>query len=349
MKMEGEIISRENMIPSSPTSPEKRIHKLSLFDQITAPVFAPMVLYYPNLKNIPTNVNADFISQTTQHLKQSLSQTLTRFYPLAGRIRDALSVDCNDQGVPFVVAKFDTNLSDFLENPDPLACRAHLPAQENMIEPGPGSNVAAIQVNYFPCGGIAIGSLFYHKIADGVTIGAFTKTWAATAAGGGDGLEETAAFPDYDAQSRFPQKESMQRDSHLFSIMRNYFKMGKTVMRRYVFDASTIAKLRARVLSASPDRRPSRVEIVSALMWKCFMDASSNKSSSIVSHGVNMRRKADPPFPDNSFGNFVWLMPAASSTNNGTDEEPELRHLLSKLRRAIGKVDEDFVKGMQGA
>lgn len=344
-----EIVSKEFIKPSSPTPDHNKILKLSLLDQIVPPIYAPLVLYYPNLENKPNNAH-DFISQTTQTLKQSLSQTLTRFYPLAGRLKDALSIDCNDEGVLFVVAKIDTNLSGFLEKPDPQACRTHIPTQLSWSEPGPGSHVAMIQLNYFSCGGLAIGALFLHKIADGVTIHTFTEAWAAATRGGS---VETVVSPDYSAPTVFLQSESLQRESYLFSIMRRYFGFGKTVMRRYVFDASAMSKLRSEF--PGDGRRPSRVEMVSALMWKYFMVASSSKKNknndsdnlvSLLTHIVNMRKKADPPFPGHSFGNIVWLVAATSSNNNSGDRD--LKQLFGKVRSAIGKVDVDLVKRMQG-
>ncbi|KAL3638952.1 hypothetical protein CASFOL_016859 [Castilleja foliolosa] len=358
MKMEFEIISKENIKPSSPTPHHQKTHKLSLLDQIVPPIYVPLVLYYPNLENkSPQNPKS-----ITQTLKNSLSSTLTHFYPLAGRIKDKLSIDCNDEGVPFTVATFETNLSDFLKYPDPETCRAHIPTQLTWAEPGPRSNVAMIQVNYFKCGGVAIGSLFLHKVADGVTVGAFMKSWAENAIN----LEERLG-PDYSAQSFFPQNEEMTRETHLFSGMRKYFKFGKTVMRRYVFDAESISSIRSKLAEKGPIKRgPTRVETVSAFIWKCFMLASfeKNKKSisennnnnnnnnnintkiSLVMHGVNMRRKNEPPFPDNSFGNFVWLVPASSNNNNELDRD--LKNLFEKVRSAIGKVDVDFVKKMQG-
>ncbi|KAL8514963.1 hypothetical protein ACS0TY_013882 [Phlomoides rotata] len=335
MKMEGEIVSKECIKPSSPTPENKKTYKLSLFDQIVPPIYVPLVLYFPN-----PDLNTSAISET---LKQSLSSTLSLFYPLAGRVKDTLSIDCNDQGIPFTVAKFHYNLPDFLLKPDPQASRAHIPSQLTWAEPGPGSNVAMIQLNFFACGGIAIGSLFLHKVADGVTIGTFMKSWASAVRNSG----QVSIFPDYKAKNSFPQNESMKRESdHLFSAMRQYFKFGKTCMRRYVFDSSSIATLRSKI--ASPEkRRPTRVETVSAFLWQCFMIAcSKNGTTSLVTHGVNMRRKAETPFPDEGFGNFVWLVPASSAN----DDEPnrELGNLFGKVRSAISKVDVDFVKKMEG-
>lgn len=45
-------------------------------------------------------------------LKSSLSTTLTRFYPLAGRISDDFSVDCSDAGALYVEAE---DHADFLQ------------------------------------------------------------------------------------------------------------------------------------------------------------------------------------------------------------------------------------------
>lgn len=156
LKMEGEIICRENVKPCSPTPPCNRIYKPSLLDQIFPPITVPLVLYYPNNINnnnpISNNINNidEYISQTTQNLKQSLSATLSLFYPLAGRVKDSFSTDCNDQGALFIVARFDCNLSAFLGKPDLIrASLSHLPSRLMWVEPTPGSHVAMIQVINF--------------------------------------------------------------------------------------------------------------------------------------------------------------------------------------------------------
>ncbi|EYU33330.1 hypothetical protein ABFS82_03G017500 [Erythranthe guttata] len=345
--MEGEIISRENIKPSSPTPDDKKTHKYSLLDQIMPPVFVSLVLYYPNINN--NNNIDDFICETTQILKQSLSTTLSLYKPLAGRIKDSLSIDCNDQGVLLVVVKFKENLSDFLKKPDPKACRAHIPVTLTWDEPGPGSHVAMLQVNYFSCGGVAIGSLFFHKVVDGVSVGSFMKAWAAAASGG----PAAAIIPDYTAQTIFPQNESLQRENCLLSAaMRKYFRVGKTVLRRYVFDSSAISKLRAKMSRESLEGRPpSRVEVVSALIWKCFIAASSsekNSTTSVAAHVVNMRRKADPAFLEHSFGNFLWLAPAVAAPVDDSGGDYSVEALFGKVRSAISMVDVDFVNKMQG-
>ncbi|KAL0434576.1 UNVERIFIED_CONTAM: Vinorine synthase [Sesamum latifolium] len=63
--------------------------------------------------------HAKFISNpaNSNHLQKSLSQVLSKFYPLAGHLVDDLYVDCNDEGVPYVEAVANCSLSQVIKNP----------------------------------------------------------------------------------------------------------------------------------------------------------------------------------------------------------------------------------------
>jgi hypothetical protein len=86
IKMEVEIISKECIKPSSPTPPSLKTYKLSLLDQVVPSAYIPMIFFYPMNKSISHSV-VDIVSQRSHLLKQSLSNTLTRFYPFAGKIK----------------------------------------------------------------------------------------------------------------------------------------------------------------------------------------------------------------------------------------------------------------------
>ncbi|KAL7176992.1 hypothetical protein ACSBR2_030346 [Camellia fascicularis] len=79
-----EIVSSETIKPSSPTPSHLKTFNLSLLDQINLPFYIPTTIFYS-----PT-INA---KQTLQNLKDSLAKALSIFYPLAGRIKDHLSID----------------------------------------------------------------------------------------------------------------------------------------------------------------------------------------------------------------------------------------------------------------
>ncbi|KAJ0781434.1 putative vinorine synthase [Helianthus annuus] len=104
------IISREIIKPSSPTPSHHRSYNLSQLDQGLPHIYMPLILFYPN--NEICSLTAD---DKARKLKKSLSRTLTRYYPFAGRLHTPPTtyVDCNDEGVVFVEAKHDSLLHKF--------------------------------------------------------------------------------------------------------------------------------------------------------------------------------------------------------------------------------------------
>ncbi|XP_073036611.1 epi-neemfruitin B 7-O-acetyltransferse L7AT-like [Primulina eburnea] len=322
--MEVEIISREKVKPSSPTPHPLKIYRFSLLDQIIPSTFFPAVLYFLPESDSDT-------SQKIHILKESLSLNLTRFYPFAGIINDDLSVRCNDEGIPFFVAKVRGNLQDFLSRPDLLVITKFLPIEFKFDT-----------ANCFECGGMAISIVVAHNVADGMTVSAFFRGWAAAARSTGEEI-----CPKFIGRDLFPSIDTMERESKLFC--HDFFKflrLGKYVTRRYLFDASVIAKLKAR--SASSDASsPTSIEVVSAFIWKCYMKVFADKSDLekpfILTHPVNLRRRADPALPDESFGNFLWL--TAAQCNSPADTN--LKDLASEVRRAVRKIDNGFIKVLQ--
>ncbi|KAL7193800.1 hypothetical protein ACSBR2_025433 [Camellia fascicularis] len=98
--MEVELISKEIIKPSSSTPPHLRTLRLSLLDQNAGLSYTPVILYYPK-RDANFNVDEKLINQ----LKDSLSETLALFYLLAGRVEDRLTIDCNNEGILFSIAR----------------------------------------------------------------------------------------------------------------------------------------------------------------------------------------------------------------------------------------------------
>ena len=80
MKLEVELISKEIVKPSSPTPDQLRRYQLSFIDQLTPPLYNPLVFFYPEICDTQANK-----TKTSDQLKLSISNALTYFYPLAGR------------------------------------------------------------------------------------------------------------------------------------------------------------------------------------------------------------------------------------------------------------------------
>ncbi|KAK6121500.1 hypothetical protein DH2020_044760 [Rehmannia glutinosa] len=99
--------------------------KLSYLDQLTPHLYFPVIFFYqPNeTKGLSTSNHV----QISQHLKKSLSETLTSFYPLAGIIQENFIIDCNDAGVEFIEARIDAQLKDSIQKTNMENLKQYLP------------------------------------------------------------------------------------------------------------------------------------------------------------------------------------------------------------------------------
>ncbi|KAF8040605.1 hypothetical protein BT93_B2735 [Corymbia citriodora subsp. variegata] len=171
--MEVEVVSKEFVKSSRPTPNHLKIHKLSLLDQFVPTNYVPLVLFY-------TIEEADRATTTptriVQLLKQSLSETLMLFYPLAGKINgDGLSIECDDEGVLLVEARAKFTLSRLLHRPDFKTIGKLLPCTAAWRRAGAGDRVAMVQATAFPCGGVAVGVLVSHATMDCASFTTFLK------------------------------------------------------------------------------------------------------------------------------------------------------------------------------
>ncbi|OMO81450.1 Transferase [Corchorus olitorius] len=335
MNLKVEVMSEEIIHPSSPTPDQLRHHQLSSLDQVSPPVYNPLVLFYSMTK---CNIQANKI-KIMNNLKQSMSKALTYFYPLAGRIKDNLFVDCNDEGIPFLEAQADCKLSDVLENPVPSELNKLLPF---VLDDG-AELPLGIQFNVFNCGGIGIGVCISHKIGDALSFSTFVNTWAAIARG-----QSYIVSPEFVSANLFPPKNWLGYNKARIGI----FTEG-IVTKRFVFSASKIQELQAKytnsTASTENERGPSRIEALSAFMWSRFVATTKAKLSPdssfySVIHAVNLRPRIDPPLPEHSFGNFYRISMTFPSLSPGEDCS---YNLINQMRESIRKLDSKFVRQLQ--
>ena len=120
-----------------------------------------------------------------------------------------------------------------------------------------------------------------------------------------------------------------------------------------MFDNAEISKLKARAHDPSFPRQPSRVEVVTALIWRARMRVSRAKHgrlrTSVAAHSMNLRPRIVPPLPPWSFGNLQSRVMArfTAAESGGTTEVPvpvpELKVLVGLLMDSITKSKETIV------
>ncbi|XP_015887426.1 stemmadenine O-acetyltransferase [Ziziphus jujuba] len=306
--MKVEIIHKETLKPSSSTPYNLKNFKLCLIDQLAPTMYIPLILFYPHVNN-----GVDEVEKKTQLLKTTLSETLTLFYPLAGRIKTHDSIVCNNEGVEFFKAQANFPLSKILEKPNTYFLRKFLPAEPESIQARTGT-LLLVQVTFFQCGGMAIGISSSHKIVDAWTLSAFLKSWTSMAVFG----SEHALVPEFNAAELLP---------HLMTFNR---------WKRFQESAG-----RAAVSS-----------IIWKSVAKASRSNKGFMKTSVFAQTVNIRARTSPPLSENLAGNFFGISPEKLDENeNGDDLKvlvAKLRKALEEVKEFFGKKGLD-VEGVKQA
>ncbi|KAJ9566848.1 hypothetical protein OSB04_002814 [Centaurea solstitialis] len=342
-KMDLEIISRETIKPSFPTPHRLRTFNFSMIDQIIYDCYTPLVLFLPN--NNKATVN-DVVTKRSKRLKETLSEILTRFYPVAGEVKDNFHIECNDKGVHFVIARVNQTLEDFLVHPDDQKVRELIPDNFGTLQSSIRNYLAGIQVNIFNCGGIGLCTSLSHKIFDGHTYFMFMKEWAAAVRG-----SPQTFSPNFMASEVFPNNPSLK-----YSMPSKLRTTKSLCTKRFLFDSKALDLLKAQLVTSIttstslPRHGPTRMEATTTLIWMVAAKAaftirpSSPQSPHVLLSIVNLRKRSSPPFPSECIGNLI--VHAAGFCF--PESQPDLTTLMGQIRKSIAEINSDSTESMRG-
>ncbi|KAM7497854.1 hypothetical protein LguiA_022268 [Lonicera macranthoides] len=320
------VFSREAIKPSSPTASHLKHYNLSSMDQVMFRNYIPIVLFFPNNDYDSPMKSAE----KSRKLKHSLSKTLAKYYPFAGRLTCGQYVDCNDKGVEFQEARIKSRLSVILEKDNDVASDLVYPV--GLAEGGfdNDSSLMVVKLSHFDCGGIAIAVCLSHRVADAYTLSTFLTYWAAvTRQTSEQVLPHVILSPPNDPvtmQEIPPPKKNW-------------------VTRKFVFQNTKIAQLKSMVALFGV-QNPTRFEVLAALLYRCAMTAAKSSSGisspSILLYAMNMRTKMVPQLPKTSVGNFMWHVRIPTTTENGSN----LNVLTDQIKK--GKMQVGGLKVLDG-
>lgn len=295
----------------------------------------PLLLFYPHGNN-------DNDDKFDEKLEKSLSRILSHVYPAAGRLsRDRCSIDCLDQGVTFIKAKVNCQFDDFInqvQNDLNLALFFFPQGIQDLKDADFDSTPpVVVQVTKFECGGIAISISASHPVMDGFTNFKFVYEWAKVCKFGIPAEEiDFLSFdfgeilPARDLSSIFPDRvhpEDLE---------------AKFVAKRFFIDELTISRLRDKLSGAMNSGelcfKPSRVEIITAILWRALIRVSEAKHGylrrSLVFFPVNLRGKISLPLKENAFGNYVIDAPIQFVPGKN---KMELHDFVTLIRNSVQK------------
>ncbi|KAI3739851.1 hypothetical protein L2E82_30263 [Cichorium intybus] len=331
------IVSRDLIKPSSPTPSHLKTYNLSWLDQIAVNAYGPVVAFYPSSSIYQSSYDK------TLELKNSLSHTLSRYYPFAGRFAKVgpTYLDCNDEGVDFIEACNDSPLTDFLQRsehedldllfPDDMIW--YKSNRKGQNDENDSAKPLSVQVNHFSCGGVAVAASLSHKIGDASSLLNFMNHWAiVTRSHSGEHHDLSHINPHFISY----QTRNVNLPKNLPDGDR---PQGDIIARNFVFPNSKINDLKAKVTSMTmesgePIINPTRAEALTWLIHKCAVAAATKRNSGIfkptgVGHVMSLRNNMVERLPETSIGNLVLLMDFP--TSNESELTPS--SLIGKFRK----------------
>ncbi|KAM6586072.1 hypothetical protein CsatB_013074 [Cannabis sativa] len=319
--MEVKVKERSLVKPADQNGPPRPINfiPLSDLDLIYEEMRKRMstCLYFynkPNQEEVPTSNH--FFDPSL--LKKSLAKVLVPFYPIAGRLghdhNRRLQINCNDDGVLFVVAETSSHihdLGDFTSSSD--LSKLSPPAPDYYSTEISSIPLLALQVTYFGCGGICLSVGGAHVVMDGNSAFDFVNAWsqitrAKPTITTPPVFDRTLLSPRNPPQILFDHTKDGYRLLHQPNQDNDYDDLNNNNNNFIKVIVVKITKDQLNALKLKANNNLSTFSILAGLIWKCTCMARElpKDEETKLSFSSNGRSKLKPPLPLGYFGNVVF-------------------------------------------
>lgn len=291
-------------------------HRLpqSNFDLVLPPIDVGIFFCFQKPASI-TDSDAASVGPTTfpamvATLKVALAKVLVTYYPLAGEVASNSAGEpeilCNNRGVDLTVAYADVELRELnLYDPDDSVEAKLVPKKKN--------GIVSIQVTELRCGGVVVGCMFDHRVADAYSFNMFMSAWADTALG--QPISRMPSFRRSLLSSRplFPSNPLDPLFDRLFAPLslcpppNPLITFSAPVNRIYYVTATDIARLQQ---IAGNSR--SKLVCFTAYLWQ-ILARSANQGEKSCSIGMvvdgrsRMKNVHGEKFMESYFGNVLSI------------------------------------------
>ncbi|XP_062215010.1 phenolic glucoside malonyltransferase 2-like [Phragmites australis] len=290
------------------------------------------------------------VAAILSNLRDSLSQAVRTFYPLAGHLRLTPATTNRYElyyrpgdGVTFTVAEYDDD-ADNLSTDDPREFARVAPLVPRLPE---GGAVLALQATLLAASrGLALGVTVHHAACDGAGSTHFLHTLAAACTGAQapppPPVIDRTLIPDprglYDVFFQaVPSTDEMQFVKMSADQLIATFTLSKDGVQR-VKDAVVAEAARRGI---APPRCSSLVATL-GFVWSCYQRAKassgSGEGSACLLFPVDHRSRMKPPLPDKYLGNCVG--PALGIASRGELAEAGAGGLLTACTAVAKGIDE---------
>ncbi|CAL1376943.1 unnamed protein product [Linum trigynum] len=347
-----------NVKESSLVQPAEETPNVGLWNanvDLVVPRFhTPSVYFYR-----PTGA-ADFFDPAV--MKKGLAKALVPFYPMAGRLRrdedGRIEINCNAEGVLFVVADTTSVIDDFGDFAPTLELRQLIPA----VDYSGGLStypLLVLQVTYFKCGGVSLGVGMQHHAADGFSGLHFVNTWSDMSRG----LDITLPpFIDRTLlRARDPPRPAFE---HIEYLPPPAMKTLSTAAAAVTGDAASkptaepapaavsifkltrdqLNALKAKAKEAGNTISYSTYEMLAGHVWRsaCRARGLADDQDTKLYIATDGRSRLRPPLPAGYFGNVIFTTtPIASAGDLGN--KPTW-FAAGRIHDALGRMDDEYLR-----
>ncbi|CAN6722577.1 unnamed protein product [Malus baccata var. baccata] len=330
------IVKATNPMPDQP-----HILTLSNLDLLSGRFPVTYFYFYPNKPHDHDHYASNFTS-IIESLKTSLANTLDCYYPFCGRIvtnphTNEPKIMCDNSGALVVEAHANIplkrlnfyNIDRSLQKDKLVSINPDFPLQ--------------VQATFYTCGGVSITFTFDHALGDATSFGNFLLSWSEIAR-----KKPISCMPDHrrnlHLRARSPPTYNSSLD-HTFvkCTMEEIMNIptAKTLIKRlYFIHGSSIKQLQN--LASRNGKQRTKIEAVSAYIWKTMVTAIDTKSHGMCKMGwlVDGRSRLHKKEDENSLSNYIGnvLSVAFGEASVSDLNQNSISEVADMVGEAISKV-----------
>ncbi|KAM7252590.1 hypothetical protein ACFE04_008099 [Oxalis oulophora] len=332
-------VRRSIVVKPEKDTPNERMW-ISHLDLLTPIIHVPAVYLYKPSDSVAAN------SLDTNVLIDALRKVLVLFYPLAGRLGrdedDRIDINCNSEGALFIEAEVDECLADLGDFTPSPKLRQLVPTVDYSQDLS-SYPLLILQVTFFKCGGLGLGTYVHHTLADGCSALHFVNTWCDIARG------LSASVPPFLDRALLRPRDPPTPTFHHIEYdppptMINNSKTQaatSTLTLKLTLDQVNTLKAKAK---KDETTHYSTYQILTAHIWRCVCKArclSDDQHSKLIMT-TDGRSRLRPPLPPGYFGNVLFT--ATSVAKSGDIISNPLYQTVENIHTALKRMDDEYLR-----
>ncbi|XBI33074.1 hypothetical protein VPH35_056437 [Triticum aestivum] len=259
---------------------------------------------------------------------------------------DGNGIDCTGEGALLVVARSDLTIDDlcgFL--PSPELRTLFVPRVEDYSP----SVLCAVQVTFFKCGGVALGTALHHVAVNAISAFHFLQTWSAFSRVGGAAALELPFHDRTLLRARPPPFVHSDAFSVFCPKLNLSVEPSETVVTQaFVVSKDQITTLK-RACIGSDGGRVSTFYALSAHAWRCVCVARRlpPDATTRLTFPASVQHSMRPPLPPGYCGNgIIWLGAAGKVRDVTSSESEDLVFVAGQISSAVRRMDDELVRSV---